>query len=199
MNASEGGTVLIVDDDREVVRTYRRYLDETYTIREAYDGESALAELDGDVDIVLLDRLMPGLSGGETLERIRDRGYDVRVAMVTAVDPDFDIVDMGFDDYVTKPTTRDELVGTVEELLDLDRHAGDVRRYHSLLVKAAALRDGKSAYELDENSTYADLESRISELETTLESEAEQLIDDSRFVATLRAIDTPTQPEDADG
>jgi DNA-binding response OmpR family regulator len=199
MTTSEGGTVLIVDDDREVVRTYRRYLDETYTIREAYDGEGALDELDDDVDVVLLDRLMPGPSGGEVLDRIREEGYDVRVAMVTAVDPDFDIVDMGFDDYVTKPTTRDELRRTVEGLLELDQHAVDVREYHSLLVKAAALREGKSTYELDENRAYTDLESRISDLEATLDAEAEQLIDDSRFVATLRAIDTAATREDADG
>ena len=199
MTAIEGGTVLIVDDDREVVRTYRRYLDETYTIREAYDGEEALDELDDDVDVVLLDRLMPGASGGEVLDRIRDRGYDVRVAMVTAVDPDFDIVDMGFDDYVTKPTTRDELRRTVDGLLELDQHAVDVREYHSLLVKAAALREGKSTYELDENRAYTDLESRISDLEASLDAEAEQLIDDSRFVATLRAIDTADTRGDADG
>jgi DNA-binding response OmpR family regulator len=199
MTTSEGGTVLIVDDDREVVRTYRRYLDETYTIREAYDGEGALDELDDDVDVVLLDRLMPGPSGGEVLDRIREEGYDVRVAMVTAVDPDFDIVDMGFDDYVTKPTTRDELRRTVEGLLELDQHAVDVREYHSLLVKAAALREGKSTYELDENRAYTDLESRIADLEATLDDEAERLIDDSRFVATLRAIDTAATREDTDG
>jgi len=198
MTASEGATVLIVDDDREVVRTYRRYLEGTYTIHEAYDGESALDELDEDVDVVLLDRMMPGTSGEAVLEHIHDRGYDVRVAMVTAVDPDFDIVDMGFDDYVTKPTTREELLRVVEGLLALDQHAVDVREYHSLLVKAAALRDGKSTYELDENPAYADLEARISDLERTLDAEAEQLIDDSRFVATLRAIDTASR-EDIDG
>lgn len=198
MNASEEGTVLIVDDDREVARTYRRYLEDAYAIREAYDGEEALDTLDDDVDVVLLDRLMPGTSGGEVLDRIREQEYDVRVAMVTAVDPDFDIVDMGFDDYITKPTTRDELRRTVGELLSLNRHAADVREYHSLLVKAAALRDGKSSYELDENAAYAELESRISTLEASIESEAERLTDDSRFVATLRAIDT-SQREEGDG
>jgi two-component system response regulator AdeR len=199
MTASQGGTVLIVDDDREVVRTYRRYLEDTYEIREAYDGESALDALDDDVSVVLLDRLMPGVSGGEVLDRIRDQEHDVRVAMVTAVDPDFDIVDMGFDDYVTKPTTREELRRTVEELLALDQHATDVREYHSLLVKAAALRDGKSSYELDDHPAYAELEARISDLEATLESEADRLIDDSRFVATLRAIDTAASREETDG
>jgi DNA-binding response OmpR family regulator len=203
MTAREGGTVLIVDDDRDVVRTYRRYLEGTYTIREAYDGEAALEELDADagadVDVVLLDRLMPGASGGEVLDRIRDRGYDVRVAMVTAVDPDFDIVDMGFDDYVTKPTSPEELRGTVEDLLALDKHAVDVREYHSLLVKAAALREGKSAYELDEHPVYADLEARIADLEATLDSAADRLTDDSRFVATVRAIDAAAPRGETDG
>jgi DNA-binding response OmpR family regulator len=142
---------------------------------------------------------MPGPSGGEVLDRIREEGYDVRVAMVTAVDPDFDILDMGFDDYVTKPTTRGELRGIVAELLTLDRHAVDVQEYHALLVKAAALREGKSTYELDGNAAYEDLEARIADLESTLEAEADELIDDSRFVATLRAIDTAAPREETDG
>jgi DNA-binding response OmpR family regulator len=199
MTASEGGTVLIVDDDRAVVRTYRRYLEGTYTIREAYDGESALDELDDGVDVVLLDRLLPDVSGGEVLDRIRDRGPDVRVAMVTAVDPGFDIVDMGFDDYLTKPTTRDELLRTVEDLRALDRHAADVREYHSLLVKLEALREGTPSYELDGSEALAELESRLAELDSTLDAEAVDLTDDSRFVATLRAIDATPRREDADG
>ncbi|MFB6255547.1 MAG: response regulator transcription factor [Haloplanus sp.] len=141
MTASEGGTVLIVDDDREVARTYRHYLKWTYDIREAYDGESALDELDDDdIDIVLLDQVMPDISGREMLDRIRDRGCDVRIAMVTAVDPDFDIVGMGLDDYLTRPTTREELLRTIEGLLAIDRHAVDVRERHALPEKATTLR-----------------------------------------------------------
>ncbi|MFD1634488.1 response regulator transcription factor [Haloplanus ruber] len=189
MTTSEGGTVLIVDDDRDVVRTYRRYLETSYDVREAYDGESALSQLDESVDVVLLDRRMPGVSGGEVLDRIRDRDLGVRVAMVTAVDPDFDILGMGFDDYITKPTSHDELRATIDDLLSLSQHAEDVRKYHSLLAKRAALRDGKSAHELDRNEAFADLEERIESLRSTLEAEAADYTDDARFVATLRAID----------
>ncbi|WP_251330139.1 response regulator transcription factor [Haloplanus pelagicus] len=200
MTTTEGSTVLIVDDDKDVVRTYRRYLEETYDIREAYDGEGALEQLDESVDVVLLDRLMPGVSGGEVLDRIRDRDPGVRVAMVTAVDPDFDILDMGFDDYLTKPTSYDELRSTVDDLVGLSRHAENVREYHSLLAKREALRDGKTTYELDRNEAFADLETRIASLENTLESEAEGYTDDARFVATLRAIDESTPAEeDPDG
>jgi DNA-binding response OmpR family regulator len=199
MTATEGGTVLIVDDDRDVVRTYRRYLEESYTIREAYGGDEALDELDDDVDVVLLDRLMPGVSGGEVLDHIRDRQLTVRVAMVTAVDPDFDILDMGFDDYLTKPTSYDELRATIEELLDMNRHAEHVREYHSLLAKREALREGKAAYELERSDAYADLVARIEALEDTLESESGGYTDDAQFVATLRAIDDSGRMEGADG
>jgi DNA-binding response OmpR family regulator len=199
MTTTEGGTVLIVDDDRDVVRTYRRYLEDSYTIREAYGGDEALDELDDDVDVVLLDRLMPGVSGGEVLDHIRDRELTVRVAMVTAVDPDFDILDMGFDDYLTKPTSYDELRETIEELLDLNRHAEHVREYHSLLAKREALHEGKAAYELERSDAYADLVARIEALEDTLESEAGGYTDDEQFVATLRAIDDSGRMEGTDG
>lgn len=53
--------------------------------------------IDEDVDVVLHDCRMPDRSGGQTLERIREQGYDCRVAMVTAVDLDFDIVEMDFE------------------------------------------------------------------------------------------------------
>ncbi|WP_251343994.1 response regulator [Haloplanus halophilus] len=196
MTTTEGGTVLIVDDDRDVVRTYRRYLEEAYDTREAYDGEEALDELDESVDVVLLDRLMPGVSGGEVLDRIRQRDVGVRVAMVTAVDPDFDILDMGFDDYITKPTSYDELRSTIDDLIALNRHAEHVREYHTLLAKREALRESKATYELDRSEAYADLEARIETLERTIESEAEGYTDDARFVATLRAIDESVPVEE---
>jgi DNA-binding response OmpR family regulator len=195
MTTTEAGTVLIVDDDRDVVRTYRRYLEDEYSIRVAYDGSGAIGQLDEVVDVVLLDRLIPGTSGSEVLDRIRERDLGVRVAMVTAVDPDFDILEMGCDDYVTKPTSYDELHSTVEELLSLNRHAAQVREYHSLLAKREALRDGKATHQLERSEAYADLESRIERIERALEDQAGGYTDDAKFVATLRAIDEPVSIE----
>jgi len=62
--------------------------------------------IDETVDVVLLDRMMPGMSGQEVLAAIRERGLDCRVAMVTAVDADFDVIEMGFDEYLGKPRTE---------------------------------------------------------------------------------------------
>ena len=80
-----------------------------HDVRTAYGGEEALEKADEDVDLVFLDRQMPDMSGDDVLERVRERGLDCRVVMVTAVDPDFDIVEMPFDDYLTKPVMRDDV------------------------------------------------------------------------------------------
>ncbi len=86
----------------------------SYDVRRAYEGHEALELLDGEVNIVLLDRRMPGLSGDEVLSELRRRELHSRVVMVTAVKPDFDIIDMGFDDYLVKPVSKDDLFTTVQ-------------------------------------------------------------------------------------
>ncbi|WP_066411492.1 response regulator [Halorubrum aethiopicum] len=132
-------TVLAVDDEPDLAELYRVYLDGRYDVRIATSGEQALEEMDDEVDVVLLDRRMPDLSGHEVLSEIRGAGYDARVAMLTAVEPDVDIVDMPFDDYKTKPVTREDLLALVEVLLE--RAAFDERsqRFFALASKKAAL------------------------------------------------------------
>jgi DNA-binding response OmpR family regulator len=201
MTTGEKATVLVVDDDRDVADTYRRYLEEAYATRVAHDGRSALEELDDDVDAVLLDRRMPGLGGDAVLDRIRERGLGVPVAMVTAVDADVDVVGMGFDAYVTKPTTPVALRQTVADLLALSRHAAAVREYHALLATFAALLEGETPAERDRlrvGGASTPVQSRLAELEARLESHADLLTDDARFVATLRALDEPMEGR-ADG
>ncbi|MFC6826493.1 response regulator [Halopelagius fulvigenes] len=114
-------TVLVVEDEETVVEAYALWLSDTADVRTATDGEEALELVDDDVDAVLLDRRMPDLSGDETLAKIRERGYDCRVAMVTAVDPGVEATEGSFDAYLTKPVTREEIVDTVTELLELVR------------------------------------------------------------------------------
>ena len=110
--------VLVVEDEPDLADLYAAWLGDEYRVRTAYGGREALDELDeaDEVDAILLDRRMPGLSGDEVLTAVRDRGIDCRVAMVTAVEPDFDILEMGFDDYLVKPVSKDDLLGVVETM-----------------------------------------------------------------------------------
>ncbi|WP_276270826.1 response regulator [Haloarcula litorea] len=161
----ETPTVLIVDDDEDVVDVYALALGGTYEIVKALDGEEALSLLDDTVDVVLLDRRMPGPSGRDVLAEIRDREADVRVAMVTAVDPDFDIATMPFDGYVTKPVDDEELRSTVSRLVSLSAHDDQTRELFAVAEKLAALEAEKTAHELSNSDDYADLRDRAAELD----------------------------------
>lgn len=98
------------------------YLDEGgYTVTEAADGAEALSKMrDGGIDLVLLDLMLPEVDGLEVCRRIRDDHPGVPVIMLTARDDEASRVtglEMGADDYVTKPFSARELVARVKAVL----------------------------------------------------------------------------------
>lgn len=132
-------TVLVVDDEESLLDLYVTFLETEYDVRAATSGEEALQKIDDAVDVVLLDRRMPDMTGDEVLTEIRDRSLTTQVAMLTGVDPDVDIVDMPFDDYKTKPVGRSDLIALIETLLKratFDEHSQEL---FSLASKKAAL------------------------------------------------------------
>ena len=129
-------TILIVDDDAEI----RELLDlllsgEGYAVRQAENGEAALAMLDAGIDLVILDVMMPGLSGYKTCACIRETS-NVHILFLTARGMDTDLT-LGFsaggDDYLSKPFSNAELLSRVKALL---------RRYHVYGGKAETREDG---------------------------------------------------------
>ena len=187
-------TVLLVDDERDVVDVYAlAFTGGEYSVRKAYSGEEALEQVD-DADIVLLDRRMPGLSGQDVLDEIRNRGLDVRVAMVTAVDPDFDIADMDFDTYLTKPVSDDELRATVDELLTLSEYDKQVRERFAVAEKLAVLEAEKTENELDASDEYAQLQERAAELDAQ-SSETFGSMPTETFEKALSELDDGTNTE----
>jgi DNA-binding response OmpR family regulator len=113
--------VLVVDDDqtvREVVVSYLRAHE--HDVVEAVDGESALRTMrDAPADLVVLDLMLPGIDGIEVCRRLREAG-DVPVVMLTALGEETDRVvglEVGADDYVTKPFSPRELALRVDSVL----------------------------------------------------------------------------------
>jgi len=196
MNGSEPATVLVVDDEPDVADAYAAQLNREYAVETAYSGQNALDRLDDAVDVVLLDRRMPGVSGDEVLERIRERELDCRVAMVTAVDPDFDIIEMPFDDYAIKPVSREDLVDTIERLLTASEYDRKLREYYALAAKHATLLANKPDAELADSEAFTTLEDRMDRLNEELDTTMTNF-DDDDFEAAFRDLgDTPADAID---
>lgn len=181
-------TVLIVDDEADLADLYAEWLDDEYAVRTAYDGNEALAKYDEAVDVILLDRRMPDLSGDEVLERIREQDWDCQVVMVTAVDPDFDILDMGFDSYVTKPVDHDGIKTVIEQMLTRQSYSDQLQTYYSLVARRAALEAEKSEMELANNDKFAELTQRITELEGDIDTKFDEF-EKEDFEAAFREFD----------
>ena len=147
--------ILVVDDEKLLVKGIKFNLEnEGYQVQAAYDGETAveLARAE-DFDLIILDWMMPGLSGSDACMQIREFS-DVPVIMLTARSEDADKL-MGFacgaDDYVTKPFNILEVKARIKALLR--RSGGKTERRRSLLTvgdlsldteQRVAIRDGKT-------------------------------------------------------
>ncbi|MFO8114669.1 MAG: response regulator [Halorubrum sp.] len=171
-------TVLAVDDEPDLAELYRVYLDSAYDVRVATGGESAMAQMDESVDVVLLDRRMPDMSGHEVLSAMREAGYDARVAMLTAVEPDVDIVDMPFDDYKTKPVTKEDLLTLVEVLLHRAKFDEHSQEFFALASKKAAL-EATAATDTDE---YEDLIERMESVRERVDDTLDHLSARDAFI-----------------
>ena len=183
--SEERASVLVVDDEENITALFEAWLSTEYDVKVANSGAEALEQMDETVDVVLLDRRMPTVSGDELLEEMRDRGCEARVAMVTAIDPDFDVLDMGFDDYLTKPVSREDLEEVVEALHDRTSYDDDVQRYYALAAKKAALETSKPASELAESEQYQALLDDLDEVEEDLDG---QLSVEEDFVSAFRDL-----------
>ncbi|MCX7615559.1 MAG: response regulator transcription factor [Clostridiales bacterium] len=116
-----GAKVLIIEDEEKLARFVELELSyEGYAVTKAFDGRAGLSLAEsGEFDLILLDIMLPGLSGMEILRRLR-RTSSVPVIMLTARDSVVDKVsglDNGADDYVTKPFAIEELLARIRTVL----------------------------------------------------------------------------------
>ena len=189
-------TVLVVEDEPDLADLYATWLDGEYAVRTAYGGRDALAAIDETVDVILLDRRMPDLPGDEVLATVRDRGIGCRVAMVTAVEPDFDIVAMGFDDYLVKPVSKEALRGTVENLLQREEYVDGVGELFSLASKKALLESEKGPADLERSEEYQELTERLDALREDLDRTLESLGEEAGLTELYHDLDRDTDDVD---
>lgn len=158
---SSQATVLVVEDEPDMAELLAIWVGERYEVAIAHDGVEALEAMSDEIDVVLLDRRMPRMNGDEFLHEVKDRGYDARVVMVTAVDPGPEVAKLPFDDYVTKPVTKDVVLGVVERMLRLKQAGKAVREYHSLERRRDVLRTARATTGESDPETFEWLTRRL--------------------------------------
>ena len=135
--------ILVVDDDREIVRSLGKLLElEGYRVKKAYNGMEALDILMTEqIHLILLDVMMPKMNGLSALMKIREKN-NIPIIMLSAKTEESDKViglSMGADDYVTKPYNTAELMARVKSQL---------RRYFSLGAENGGLLLNRNTKEL---------------------------------------------------
>lgn len=144
--------VLVVDDEKSIVRLITFNLEkEGFMALEANDGREALRLVDEqNPDLVLLDLMLPGLDGLEVCRQIRQSGHAVGVIMLTAKDQEIDRVlglELGADDYITKPFSPRELVARVKAVLRRTAARQEYTR-HEDIIKTGDLVIDAGKYEV---------------------------------------------------
>ncbi|MFM2579020.1 MULTISPECIES: response regulator [Vibrio] len=112
--------ILLIDDDTELTSLLKDILSfEGFTVTEANDGYAGLEAINNDIDLILLDVMMPKLNGMETLKKLRE-SWETPVLMLTAKGEEIDRViglELGADDYLPKPFSDRELLARIRAIL----------------------------------------------------------------------------------
>lgn len=134
--------ILLIDDDTELTELLSEVLTfENFTVSVAHNGEEGLTKLNSNIDMILLDVMMPKLNGIETLKQLREYS-DIPVLMLTAKGEEIDRViglELGADDYLAKPFSERELLARMRAILRRSSNnsaetPSDVLTYHDLTL-----------------------------------------------------------------
>ena len=160
--------VLVVDDDREIVRAIALLLEkEGYKVLKAYDGMQALEMVAQQVQLIIMDVMMPKLDGLSAVMKIREI-KNIPIIVLSAKSEDTDKIlglSMGADDYVAKPYNPAELVARVKSHLRRYTSLGDIHTSGS----TANVVNGKLCYNKEERVLYTDGEPvRLTATETKI-------------------------------
>ncbi|MFB6299071.1 MAG: response regulator [Halobacteriales archaeon] len=170
-------TVLVVDDEENLADLYATTLATEYDVRTATSGARALEKIDETVEVVLLDRRMPGMTGDAVLAELRDQGYNCQIAMLTAIEPDQNIIEMPFDDYRVKPIEKSELLGLVEVLVERTAFDEQSRQFFRLASKKAALEIADN----DNSEEYDQLVDRMDTLRSEIDNTLDKIGDKAAY------------------
>ena len=166
-------TVLIVEDEKSIVDILRFNLEkDDYAVETAYDGEAGLRlAVEKNPDLVLLDLMLPKMNGFDVCRRLREKGSNVPIIILTAREEEADKVlglELGADDYITKPFSMRELMARVKA--NIRRTAMGQPAAGAAMSAGGGLTINTESYQVSKNNKPIDLTQREYELLTFLAS-----------------------------
>ncbi len=168
MEETDRKTILVADDDREIVYAIAVMLERAgYRVLRAYDGlEAAEAAEKNEIHLLIIDLMMPRMDGLAAIAKIREKN-NLPILILSAKSEDADKIlglSVGADDYITKPFNPAELVARVQSHLRRYTRLGDIHG-----AKENVIVNGRLTYRLDERTLYADGEPvRLTATETKI-------------------------------
>lgn len=144
--APDDATVLVVDDEPQLTKLHATMLDDSYEVVTATNGRRAIELLETSPSVVLLDRRMPDLTGDAVASKIHNADVETRVALVSAIEPTLDVLEVPFDEYLIKPVDIEGLQAVVDHLCDRYRYPEGLRELLTTVARLAAI-DASSAVE----------------------------------------------------
>ncbi len=131
--------ILIAEDDKQIAQSLRKnFLEEGYDVFLAADGEKALEIISSiDLDIILLDWRMPKVTGLEVCKITRGMGLETPIILLTAlsaIDNKVEALELGADDYITKPFSFEELMARIKSVLRRYQHSSDTLLINNLTL-----------------------------------------------------------------
>lgn len=143
--------ILIVDDEASIVTLLTYNIERMGFVTDmAYDGEEAIKKAEtGEFDLILLDLMLPKISGVEVCKHLRINKIETPIIMLTALDDEFDKVlglELGADDYITKPFSIREVIARIKTVL---KRANQATEHTNALIKIGNLTIFPDRYEVE--------------------------------------------------
>ncbi|WP_224428935.1 response regulator YycF [Pediococcus acidilactici] len=185
--------ILVVDDEKPISDIVKFNLDkEGYDVVTAYDGEEALEKVESEEpDLILLDLMLPKIDGLEVARQVRAK-HNIPIIMVTAKDSELDKVvglELGADDYVTKPFSNRELVARVKANLRRRDQFQQSNEEVKNNIKIGPLVINSDSYSVTRDGAQLDLTHREFELLHYLAQHTDQVMTREHLLQTVWGYD----------
>lgn len=175
LSDEEKFSILVVEDDESQAKMYGRWLENVHNVKTATSGSEALEKLSDDTEVVFMDRKLPDMTASEILDAAGDTLKGKYVVMLTAAEPEVDILDLDIQEYLTKPVSKDDLEEVLENIEEQGKKTEKAQRLWSLVTKKSLLEDKNRLDELEKEKRYEKLKDEINSLKDEINDIPEKI------------------------